>query len=224
MFKDPTFKEVMGWVLKKKSVTRALMNSGLKNYSQIDGIVIDLGGGGLSSYKKIINFSGQYINMDASEDARPTVVGNLEDKHPFPDDYADAILLFNVLEHVFNYEHVVREARRVINRNGRVIVFVPFLMPYHTFKTTSFFIDDYFRYTESSLIRIFMNNGFTNVKVKPVGGLFLALANFGSYVLKYRIFQAPFVALCFFVESVFKKIKPDSAQKYPVGYFLEAKP
>jgi SAM-dependent methyltransferase len=222
MFKDAGAIDILKWILRKKTITRSLMNSGLRNYQNLSGRVVDLGGGGESSYKKLISFSGTYINMDASEEAKPTVVGNLEERHPFPDGYADTILLLNVLEHVYDYKHVVSEMKRCLKPGGKVIVFVPFLMPYHTFKTKNFFIDDYFRYTQSSLSRIFTECGFLNVHLKPVGGLFIVIANFACYVLKYRIFQVPFVFFCILAETVFKKIKPDSAKKYPIGYFLEA--
>lgn len=224
MFYQATFFEIIRWTLNKKTITRALMNVGLKNFNDLDGITVDLGGGGRSSYKDIIHFHGEYINIDASIDTKPTIVANIENNLILPNSFADNILLLNVLEHIYDYNSLIEELRRIVKPNGRVIIYVPFLMPFHTHKTSNFYIDDFFRFTESSLKKIFNQHDFSNVEINPVGGLFLVIANFGSYALKFRILQVPFVAICFFMEKLYKFFKPNSAIKYPIGYFLEAKP
>jgi len=52
---------------------------------------------------------------------------------PFPDDFFDAILLHEVIEHVADDAQTIREAQRVCRRGGRVVVFAPNrLYPFET--------------------------------------------------------------------------------------------
>jgi SAM-dependent methyltransferase len=52
---------------------------------------------------------------------------------PFPDNYFDAVVLHEVIEHVADDYATIREAHRVVHRNGRIIVFAPNrLYPFET--------------------------------------------------------------------------------------------
>ena len=95
---------------------------------------------------------GTFINVDRIAEARPSVVGDLERPFPIASDVADNVILFNTLEHVFRYQHVVSEmCRRRCRPGGKALVYVPFIFPIHTHATNAFVVDDYFRYSRSSL-------------------------------------------------------------------------
>lgn len=51
--------------------------------------------------------------------------GNAEDLSMFPDASFDALISFETLEHVPNFERFLREARRILKPDGRMIVSVP---------------------------------------------------------------------------------------------------
>ncbi len=137
---------LLKWIWRGKMLTRSLLNSRLESEPPLIGRVIDLGGGGSPSYKDLLKVQGAFLNMDRIEEARPTVVGNLETTYPFFTSCADVTILFNTLEHVFDYQHVTNEMCRILKPGGRALVYVPFIFPMHIHQTEKFLVDDYFRY------------------------------------------------------------------------------
>lgn len=56
----------------------------------------------------------------------PTLVSDLDTAAlPWPDDHWDWVLALDVLEHLVHPEHALREARRVLRPDGRIVVNVP---------------------------------------------------------------------------------------------------
>lgn len=91
------------------------------------------------------------------------------EKLPYPKDFFDYHLSFEVLEHIGNPNKYFEEATRVVKKNGRILVAVPFLYRMHGGETDHKL--DYFRYTNGffyqiakqnnlKLIRIYNNTGF----------------------------------------------------------------
>ena len=200
------------------------MNTRLAAEPELNGVVIDLGGGGEPSYKKILKINGSFINMDAIAEANPTVVGNLEGVHPFDDCFADAVLLFNTLEHVYDHQHVVNEIFRVLKPGGKALVSVPFLCPVHTLQTEAFLVDDYFRYTQSALKNIFNRAGFSNIDVEPSGGVFLAIAEFLGILISWKGIRFPMVLFFIGLEKLYRRVRPGVSEKrYPLTYFVVAR-
>ncbi|MEW6616656.1 MAG: methyltransferase domain-containing protein [Thermodesulfobacteriota bacterium] len=215
--------DVLAWIWRGKSITRAMMNVLIAENKLLKGTIIDLGGGGHPSYLDIIDIDGNFFNMDMLVEAKPSFVGNLEDPLPITSNIADTVLLFNTLEHVFNYQLVIDEMHRILKPNGKAIVFVPFLMSYHTYQGQSFLIDDFFRYTKSALIRILTNAGFIKVNITPVGGFFWVIADLLQIGLKYRFLATVSTLICGFLEVILALIRDyNSSERFPLGYFIEA--
>lgn len=84
-------------------------------------------------------------------------------KMPFEDNFLDGIICTEVLEHVFNYEEIVKECYRVLKKNGKMIVTVPFYFNIHSKPD----MPDYFRFTDQALQKIFCQ--FKEVKIVPFG-------------------------------------------------------
>lgn len=211
------------WLIRGKTITRAMLNTRMSSLAPLNGVTLDLGGGGVPSYKELININGTFINMDAIAEANPTVVGNLEKTHPFTNEYADTIILFNTLEHVYGYQHVVSEMFRVLKKGGKALVYVPFIFPVHTHQTENFLVNDYFRYTESALNKIFDAAGFSSVEIIPQGGLFMVVAEFLGFVAKFRILRLLISAGCLLLENIYRYVRPGvSAERYPLAYFIVA--
>lgn len=204
--------------LKGKTVNRLLMNEALKSIS-VGGKILDLGAGTIrSSYFDFLRVDkkAEIVSIDALPDRKPDIVGNLEDGIPLPDQSYDAVLCFNLLEHVFSHQKLVNESYRVLRQSGRLIGYVPFLVPFHPDP------QDYFRYTRHGLERIFKDAGFSKVEVIYVGrGPFTAAWSQVAYILP-RVLRWVFTLTTFILDSILVKIKLFLREKYPLGYVFIA--
>lgn len=123
------------------------------------------------------------------------------------------------------YDHrlVVSEIYRVLKPDGKALVYVPFIFPVHAHQTEKFLVNDYYRYTHSTLMRMFANAGFTRIEIAPFGGLFLTVAEFLGMHIPWRVFRIPLFAFCMLLEKLYAKLKPGvSAQRYPLAYYVVA--
>lgn len=150
-----------------KDLYRLLMNSRCANY-ELSHRVLDLGSGTtLASYHRFFKkaTSAEIIPLDLGfEKAGSGTFLDLEkDKLPYSEASIDSILIFNILEHLFNYSLLIAEMKRVIKPGGRVFGAVPFLVGYHPDP------QDYWRYTSESLRKIFEAAGFKNIEMKILG-------------------------------------------------------
>ncbi|MBT5400323.1 class I SAM-dependent methyltransferase [bacterium] len=83
------------------------------------------------------------------------------EKLPFDDNYFDVVFTKSVIEHVFNTDHFIKEAKRVLKVNGTLIV----LTPDWESQSKSFF-DDYTHikpFTKKGLKAAISQNGFKDV-------------------------------------------------------------
>ncbi len=81
-------------------------------------LIIELGCGPKSKYGRITIDKVDLPNVD--------IVADLENGLPFlPDDSVDEIHCRSVLEHIQNFEDLMREIVRVLKKNGKAHVFVP---------------------------------------------------------------------------------------------------
>jgi len=88
-------------------------------------LIIDLGCGQKKKLGRITIDKVDLPNVD--------IVADIEDGLPFlPDDSVDEIHCRSVLEHIENFENLIREIVRVLKQNGRAHIFVPhFSNPYY---------------------------------------------------------------------------------------------
>ncbi len=215
-------RKVLSWIARGKSVARAMLNVQLERYSGLDGTILDLGGGGKPSYLEVLKPSGTFLNMDRIVEACPTVVGDLEGKLPFADQIADTVLLFNTLEHVYDYQHVANEIYRVLKPGAHALIYVPFMVGFHTHRAESFSIDDFFRYTSSALHRVFAVAGFADIRIVPMGGLFWVIGDLLSVAVRFGFLRIPLVFICCVLEYLTSRWRRfDSRARYPIAYFVE---
>ena len=155
-------------IIRGKDLYRIFMNAECSNHS-ISGITLDVGSGRkLASYYRFLKKNGEGIKLERldlgfdSKDMGKII--NLEkDALPFSPDETDTLLLFNVLEHLYNYRHVLTEIKRVLKPGGKLVGAVPFLVPFHPDP------HDYWRYTVESLEKIFSEQGFVQIKIRSFG-------------------------------------------------------
>ena len=71
---------------------------------------------------------------------------DLEKNIDLPDNSFDTVILFNVLEHIKNYKNLLSEINRILKKDGKLELFVPFMHRYHEdpkdiFRPTHFYLD-----------------------------------------------------------------------------------
>lgn len=153
----------------------------------------------------------QYLDVEA----------DLNAKLPLPDQEFDTIILSEVLEHIAEPELLWSEMSRILVKNGKILLSVPFLYKIHEAP------HDYYRYTEFALRRFAEKNQLTVLELKAFGGLPEVFAD----ILAKRFVGLPLIGkmLAAFVQSccsVFvrtkwgQRISTKSARDFPLGYFM----
>lgn len=159
------------------TIRRAIFDFLGNNRSRFKGILLDVGCGAMP-YKNFIQTQSaveKYLGVDLptthnyDKNVQPdyTWDGN---SLPFETDFADTVLLTEVLEHCPEPLLVLREIRRVLKTNGVLVATVPFLWPLHEVP------HDAYRYTPFTLKRLLVAAGFSQVQILPHGGWHQALA------------------------------------------------
>lgn len=86
---------------------------------------------GISTLGK--EFGNQVYGLDLSPQAVRVAqkkginakIGDVEKKWDYPDNYFDVIIASHIIEHVANPDHLILEAKRVLKKNGLLIVATP---------------------------------------------------------------------------------------------------
>jgi SAM-dependent methyltransferase len=195
------------------------MNEQVRRFT-LSGMVVDVGGGRYPSYMdcflRRIPFERISVDRVTHADTLSRLIDIERDPLPFADGTADNVLLFNILEHVFEYGHVLREVRRILKLNGVVYGFVPFLINYHPDP------HDFFRYTHESLRRLFGNAGFEVVELASVGdGPFsVAYNTFTSIAAPLSFFLAVLYPVAYALDRFYGAFRSSVRERFPLGYFF----
>ena len=130
------------------------------------------------------------------------------------------ILIFNVLEHLPEYNLAFSETYRILKKGGYLIGSTPFLYQIHSAP------NDYFRYTKDFLNFILKNNKFKNIKIVSLGyGPFCASYCLVHSYIKFLPFFSQIILLtAYILDSIIQIfVKTKLSEIYPIGYFFIAK-
>lgn len=211
-------KHIISQTLKGKTINRLLMNAELKSII-LSGRVLDLGAGKIrSSYFSFLGIEKieAVTSIDKLADRKPDIMADLEEKLPLADKEYDAVLCFNLLEHIYHHQQLLAEIIRVLKSGGKLVGYVPFLVQFHPDPY------DFFRYTEQGLKKLFQEAGFSSSEVKFIGrGALTAAWSQMEYVLP-RFLRWIVTFLVFGLDALILKFKPVFRKKYPLGYVFIA--
>ena len=106
--------------------------------------------------------------------ATPEIAVCPADDLSFPEQSFDAVVAFQVLEHVPKPTRVMGELARVLRPGGVALVTVPFLFPFHASP------QDYFRYTHQGVAELATESGLRLVEIDgqcPFGQMIVTIVN-----------------------------------------------
>jgi len=194
-----------------------------KNLSRLnlEGKILDVGGSKISGYHELAKGNHEYIVINIDEYCKPDYFVDIEGKFPFEDASFDHAICLNVLEHVFEFENVVSETVRTLRKNGTMVVAVPMLHHIHGSP------DDFIRYTESALRRLFKKYDCEVVELQTLGSGFFSL----GFQCVGGFFPTDFLRLtlkdiAIFLDTRLSKLSKKYktlTDRLPLGYFVVAK-
>jgi hypothetical protein len=197
------YKTIFLETLKGKSLSRTLQNIFLSKI-EISGQTMDLGARSKkSSYYRFLKIKPDTIVIFT--DLHPTQEGVLKldliKKFPVQENSKDFLLLNNVLEHIFEYQTCIDESFKALKPGGKLIGVVPFMRGIHLDP------DDYFRYTSSSLKKIFKNSGFTHVEITPLGfGPISTGVSQYAWIARIKLLTAAILMVSIFADKILNKM------------------
>lgn len=207
-------------LLKGNSPIRAFMHEELNRIAPLSGYILDLGGYETATYWDYLSLKNdgcEVISIDFAIANRPKVVADLEVGLPLKSSTVDSVVLFNVLEHIFNYQELVSEIKRVLKPSGKVFCFVPYLKEIHADP------HDYFRYSHSALEEIFQRSGFRQIQISEKGGIFTASFHLAGVGLKLKPLKITANLIALGLDYMVKIIFGSRFEKsYVLGYFVVA--
>lgn len=203
-------------IWKKYSLLRAYENDFVKNLN-LSGEGIDLGAKSKDAkYYEYLDLT-QVEHMDFVDyfHAGDGVIQmDLENPFPLHDEKYDFVLLFNVMEHIFDYENLLSEARRILRKEGAIYGLVPMMWHFHPDP------NDYFRFTEQALKRILEEAGMDNIVVRPIAyGPFKVAASQVGHAIKFRVVKLPIYVLGIVMDKIFSMVS-SGTHKYALAYYF----
>lgn len=137
---------------------KGLVSNIVKFALQIRGKVLDVGCG-CKPYERIFLLADNYVGLEYDSDNNRKTKKKADafydgKKFPFADCEFDAVLFFQVFEHVFNPHEFLSEVWRVLKPNGCILLTAPFIWDEHEQP------HDYARYSSYGLMSLVTESGF----------------------------------------------------------------
>lgn len=146
-----------------------------------DGDIIEIGG--YDNFFKSVYDRGQFLNLDIVDGPNIDVVMDAQDMSIINDNSIGSFLCISVLEHANDPILIIKEIYKKLSVNGYAFISVPWLFESHMEP------QDYLRFSDSYLEKVFLDIGFEVVEVFPATSLYGCIAHFlqKNVFLKYSI-------------------------------------
>lgn len=148
--------------------------------------VVDLGAGD-SPYRTLFEKRGaNYISCDIGvpQDARVVPI-EIGEQLPFAEGSAHVVVSFQVLEHVWDLDWYLGEARRLLAPGGKLLLSTHGTWLYHPHPT------DFRRWTRPGLVAELENRGFSVIKVRALVGPLAWTTQFRAFGWYYVLSSIP---------------------------------
>jgi SAM-dependent methyltransferase len=195
---------------------------------ETQALILDVGAG-RGDFADVFGGYPNYLALDVYPYPEVDLVCDLSTTNPFKPRCLDAIILMNVLEHVYDAHSLLAALAKMLKPGGDLIVAVPFMVKMHQAPV------DFARYTHYALQRMGPDNGLETVHLEgfydPVSVLTEGTGNLKNAVLPevkgYRRYAARLLSgglqsgsgALRRVLGPGKHISPDRARSHaPTGY------
>jgi SAM-dependent methyltransferase len=170
LIKKYSFLEIL---LSPSYITSNGIYRNVKKYSsKINGDVLDFGCGTkpyLNLFKHVKTYTGCEIDSSIHKDESTVDDVYNGTKLPYKDSSFDAVLSFEVFEHVFNLPEILLELNRVMKPNGYLLVTIPFSYGEHEVPY------DFARYTSYGITHLLKSSGFDVIELNRTSTYILAI-------------------------------------------------
>lgn len=208
----------------RKGLLESIKNLG----NEIVGETLDVGCG-TKPYEKFFscsNYIGLEIETTINRGNKNIDVFYDGGKFPFEDKKFDSIVTNQVLEHVFTPNEFLSEINRVLKKDGKLLLTVPFVWDEHEQPY------DYARYSSFGLVHLLNQNGFEIIKSKKSINDFRIFAQLlNAYIYKTtqksiiirRLFTLFIMSIITIVGILFSNILPKNDDLYLDNILLAKK-
>ena len=173
-------------------VRNGIYQSISKLAQNITGNVLDFGCGS-KPYESLFVNANRYVGVDievSGHNHKDSKVDYFYDGKtlPFNDASFDAIVCFEVFEHVFNIDDVLAEMYRVLKPNGQLLISIPFVWDEHEIPY------DFARYTSFGITHILNKHNFEVVTLTKTTTYVLAVFQMLiAYLFQYALPKGRFI-------------------------------
>ncbi len=145
---------------------------------------------------------------------------DLETKLNLENESFDNVIVFNVLEHVYDIKNAFKEINRCLKKNSHIIGSTPFLHRVHGAP------NDYSRYTKDFIEKILYDSNFCDIKVENLGygpftGAYTILFDYTKFIPFLNNFILTFSLLIDYLIDLIVKTKTHDI--YPVTICFSGK-
>jgi SAM-dependent methyltransferase len=167
-------------------IIRRGLYSNIRSFANMPaGSLLDFGCGS-KPYRSLFSKATRYVGVDLAvtgHNHNDSQIDVFYDGRvlPFPDEDFDAVLSFEVFEHVFNLPEVLNELRRVTRESGYLLISIPFAWGEHEEPY------DFCRYTRFGISDVLERAGYEVLEVKRSTTFFLAICQlFINYLTQMK--------------------------------------
>ena len=205
-FQDQIF--LFNQIVKGNSYMRSTHNLFLKNRIDVKQPIANIGSGKKSDYIKFICKDKSLVkNYDFFNLEKGVTKLDLEKKFVLKKKFR-SIILFNVLEHIYNKDLLINSINKSLKKGGRLELFVPFMFRYHDDPK------DYQRLTHTYLVKFLKENGFKTQVTLIATGQASVISEILFKYLKLSIIKYPFAILFILINYIFKIFSKDFINYY----------
>lgn len=184
--------------------------------------VVDIGCG-TKPFKNL--FSGKkYIGIDFNPVDEEVIVHDLNDKLPLADNFADAIILSEVLEHHPEPYSLLKEVDRIASKGAIIFISTPFALPVHGapydfYRYTNYFYENIEKKIKWRLIYFNSSNSIFSTPLQLINQITLGIP-LPAFVLSpiWTLLNLLSILLDFLTNLIFVKKSFKLKYAFPMGY------